>query len=62
MPKIRIIDRAALRLIRDAINENLAEFAKENGIAIQAGRATYAHDGSTATFKVEILTQGNNGV
>ena len=49
--KIKQIDTATCKIIRKAIDENLAEIAAEMGLVIKAKNGTY--DSGQVTFKVE---------
>jgi hypothetical protein len=51
--------RSDIVKLRSEIDAALAEVAKKNGIVIQAGNATFNH--LTATFKVELIAQGDDG-
>jgi len=57
--KIKSIDRQACDLLRDAINENCAEIAKELGVKITCKSGSF--DSGQVTFKVECAVLNENG-
>jgi hypothetical protein len=60
--KITNIDSAACRQIRTFLDQALASVATQLGIHIKVGHASYAIDGKTANFKLELSTIGADGV
>jgi len=54
--KIKKIDRAACKVLRDQLNHELEQVGQKLGIEIHAGNASF--DASSVTFKVECVLSG----
>jgi len=54
--KIKTITRGLCKTLRDELNAALVPLAKELGVTIRAGNASYSDN--TVTFKVEVAVEG----
>jgi len=55
-------DRASVKLTRGRLEEALKGFGEELGCQVHVGNATFDHDGTNCTFKVELAVVGAGGV
>lgn len=55
-------DRVNLRILREAIEENLDEWAREVGLKITTGTISYEPDGSGAKVQVKVEAPNADGV
>jgi hypothetical protein len=51
------IDRDFIKAVRLEINAALEAIAQKHGVTIEAGNASFARDGSSGTFKLEIVSK-----
>lgn len=56
-----MLDRPTLRALRTAMQKTLDEHLDFDGVAVEVGSASFAPDGSNATFKLVVSTTNSDG-
>lgn len=57
---IQQMTRATVKMLRDEVEQELAELATGHGVAVTVGSARFT--GTSVTFQVEIAVKGDNGL